>query len=1013
MRNKLLNLSVGLALLALPATYYGQAPTLGTTANFELFTSVGAISNTGISQITGNVGSNSGSSTNFGNVNGTMDDGNAVSAQCAADLTTAYNQLAATTATFFPAPLLGNGQILNAGVYSISGAATLNLGLTLDGQGNPNAVFIFKIQGPFSAAALAKIYLKNGALACNVFWKIEGLVSLASGTSMKGTIIANNAAISMGTGDTLEGRALSTSGAITVDGVLAYTPIGCGSPFLTGPALPILNSAGCYGIFTSNGPCTNTSITHVTGDVGTNLGTTTGFNPLFVTGIIHGVPDGSTAACATDQLNVYNYLNGLAYDIELLYPAQFGRNLVLTPHTYIMKAAATLTDTLILNGENNPNAVFVIKVNGMFATTVNSKVRLINGAQSKNIYWKIEGAVNIAKSSIFNGTIVSNNGAINTSIGDTIYGRLLSTNGAINVTATTVYMPAGCSNAPFVVNPPVNESACSGSSVSFSVTATGSNLVYQWRKGTTNLVNGGNISGAQTAVLTINPATIADTSSFYNVVVSGSYAPTYTSNNVSLTINQAIVISSSPTNQTACIGNSASFSISATGGSLLYQWRNGTVNLTNGGTISGVTTSTLTINPVALSDASSNYNVIISSPCAPNDTSANASLFVNSAPSVNPVSNQIVCNNAPTAAINFSGSATTYNWTNSNSSIGLASSGSGNIPSFNAINTGTTTVIATITVTPSNGAGCNGTTTGFTITVKPSPAAIAGSNSPICSGGSLNLTAQPAAGGTYTWTGPSSYSDSIQNPVINPATLVNAGTYTLVVTANGCSSGPATVNVIITNCPVTDLSIVKTVDNTHPHMGQNVQFTITVTNNGPDSATGVAVTDILQSGYQYVSSTTSSGIFSSATGVWTIGSMRNGTSATLTIIATVIRSGNYGNTAIVYGNELDNNMANNTSSTVTYPSDFNIPEGFSPNGDGINDLFVIRGIDIYPANTFQVFNRWGDILFSASPYLNTWDGKTKNGLQVGGDDLPVGTYFYTLDLGNGSTIYKGTIYLNK
>ena len=57
----------------------------------------------------------------------------------------------------------------------------------------------------------------------------------------------------------------------------------------------------------------------------------------------------------------YIYLNNLTEDIELLYPARFGRNLVLTPHTYIMKAAAVFTDSLYLNAQGNPDAVFVIK----------------------------------------------------------------------------------------------------------------------------------------------------------------------------------------------------------------------------------------------------------------------------------------------------------------------------------------------------------------------------------------------------------------------------------------------------------------------------------------------------------------------------------------------------------------------------------------------------------------------------------------------------------------------------
>ena len=147
MKSKLLLITIAVIMLTFPKVNFGQAPNLGTAANFVLFTTVGAVSNTGISQITGNVGTNSGSSTGFGNVNGVMTDNNGSSAQAASDLMIAYNQLNATVPTFFPAPLLGNGQILTPGVYSISGPTTLNLGLTLDAQGDPGAVFIFQIQG--------------------------------------------------------------------------------------------------------------------------------------------------------------------------------------------------------------------------------------------------------------------------------------------------------------------------------------------------------------------------------------------------------------------------------------------------------------------------------------------------------------------------------------------------------------------------------------------------------------------------------------------------------------------------------------------------------------------------------------------------------------------------------------------------------------------------------------------------------------------------------------------------
>jgi len=445
MKTKLLISLTAVLLFLMPNVNYGQSINLGTAANFVLFSTNGSVSNTGISQLTGNVGTNYGSSTGFGNVNGIMHDQDGASAACAADLLIAYNTISSTTSTFFPAPLLGNGATLISGVYSISGAASLNLGLSLDAKNDPNAEFIFKINGTFSANANAKIYLKNGAKACNVYWVTEGQVSLAPGVFMRGTIIANNAAILINSLDTIEGRALSTAGAITIDGTLAYTPTGCGSPYLTGPIAPDLKSVACFTLFTSNGPVENTGISTIQGSVGTNVGSVTGFNPLLVTGTVYPIPNGTTAQASADLLNAYNYLNTMPDDIELLYPEQFGRSLVLTPHAYIMKAACTFTDSLYLNAQGNPDAVFVIKINGALTTGTYSKVLLINGAQAKNVYWKIEGAVNINNYSVFCGTIVCNNGALGAiNTGVVLNGKALLTTGALSTSSITTTMPAVC-----------------------------------------------------------------------------------------------------------------------------------------------------------------------------------------------------------------------------------------------------------------------------------------------------------------------------------------------------------------------------------------------------------------------------------------------------------------------------------------------------------------------------------------------------------------------------------------
>jgi len=1469
MKSKLL-LAVSFGLIIMPTLNFGQAPALGTCANFALFSSVGAVSNTGISQITGNVGTNSGSSTGFGNVNGNMDDGGLASAKCATDLLTAYSQLNSDVSTFFLAPTLGNGQVLGQGVYSAtSPLITLSLGLTLDAKGDANAVFVFKLQGAFSSAASSKIYLINGAKACNVFWKIEGAVSLAAGTTMRGTIIANNAAIEIFSGDTLEGRALTTGGAVTVHGVLVYTPIGCGSPFLTGPSAPNLASTACYALFSGNGAVANAGVTNVTGDVGTNVTTTTGYDPLLVKGTIHPIPDLSTAACATDLGNVFTYLNSLPFDIQLLYPAQFGNNLVLTPHTYLMNAAVTFTDTLYLNAESNPNAVFVIQVNGAFGTSTHSNIVLINGTQARNVFWVINGAVSINDSSVFNGTIICNNGAVNLNTGVLLNGRALTTDGALSTTAMTVGITPGCGNpTTTITTQPANQTSCIGNSVSFFVTAKGTGLTYQWRNGTINLINGGNISGATTDTLTINPVNISDTSSFYNVVIGGS--PNDTSANASLKMNSPI-ITSQPVNQAACVGGTINFSVSATGTGLLYQWRKGTVSLINGGSISGANSSALTINPVAVADSSSFYNVIISGACAPNDTSANATLAINTAISRQPVNQRVCVGSSVSFSVGTTGSGITYQWmkgavnltnggsisgatsdtltinpasasdassdykvhiigscashdtsinvslkvntapditlepvnqsacpgtsvsfsvvatgvgltyqwrkgslnlvsggnildasaptlvidpvnssdtgntynvivtggcspsdtsitvslnlnnpvitsqpisqtvcTGGSASFSVAATGSGltyqwrkgNTPIINGgsvsgANSATLTISpanvsdtatdynvivsgscspsdtssyvsllvnmsVSITTEPSTQTACTGSTVSFFVTatgaglsyqwrkgtsnltnggdfsgtttstliinpantadtasdynvvitgicspgdtsanvslllfnspeidaqpvnetacpggsallsvaasgsglsyqwrrgsvnltntgsfsgvtsstlminpvtssdtaqnynvlitgicpvndtsinvsltfntipvitnqpvsqtacsgkaihftvvatgtgltyqwrkgsvgltdggtvsgsnlatltidsvnlsdagnynviisgicsptdtsvavmliVNQTPIATINSNSPICAGTPLDLSAKTVSGGIYSWSGPSGYHSAAQDTVILSSSTANTGTYSLLITANGCTSELSTVTVVVTNC-LADLSVVKTVNNLYPIFGHTVVFTIKATNNGPDNATGVLVKDLLLSGYSYVSSTTTLGTYVPGTGIWTIDSMKVGVSALLTITATVNSTGDYTNTAIISGNQPNGNPADSISTVVTYPTDFFIPEGFSPNGDGINDAFVIRGLINYPENNIMIFNRWGDKVFGANPYLNNWNGNSTAGLRVGGDALPTGTYFYVLELGDGSAAYKGTIYLNR
>ena len=249
---------------------------------------------------------------------------------------------------------------------------------------------------------------------------------------------------------------------------------------------------------------------------------------------------------------------------------------------------------------------------------------------------------------------------------------------------------------------------------------------------------------------------------------------------------------------------------------------------------------------------------------------------------------------------------------------------------------------------------------------------------------------------------------------INPVSLIDSGIDYNVVVSGTCPPNAISNNTILSvNACEIDLSIVKTASEMEPLLGSTVVFTIIASNAGTQIATGAEVSETLQSGFQFISATTTSGIYDLTTGIWTIGNMVVGSVDTLTITVAVVADGIYSNAVTIYATEPEVILSNNQSSIELLPLDFHIPEGFSPNGDLTNDLFIIRGIIRFPSNNFAVYNRWGNKVYGATPYKNTWDGKSESKFNVGGDVLPVGTYFYVLDLGDGTDVYKGTIYLNK
>jgi gliding motility-associated-like protein len=88
-----------------------------------------------------------------------------------------------------------------------------------------------------------------------------------------------------------------------------------------------------------------------------------------------------------------------------------------------------------------------------------------------------------------------------------------------------------------------------------------------------------------------------------------------------------------------------------------------------------------------------------------------------------------------------------------------------------------------------------------------------------------------------------------------------------------------------------------------------------------------------------------------------------------------------------------------------------VPEGFSPNGDGVNDFLYIEGILHFPNSKIQIFNRWGREVYQSVGYQNDWDAISKTGLDLGNGKLSEGSYFILVDLGDGSIPAKSYIYL--
>ncbi len=199
----------------------GQAPVnLGSARSFAVIAFNTITNPTGGGTIAGDVGISPGIAFDRGTppviVKGEIHVNDAVATQAMADLTIAYNDAAGRPGAASATADIG-GQTLAPGLYKSPSSLAVTGNLTLDAQGDSNAVWIFQMASTLTVANNGQVILLNGAKACNVFWQVGSAASLGLNAVFKGDMLAA-AAITLQPGARLDGRAFSVGAAVTLNG---------------------------------------------------------------------------------------------------------------------------------------------------------------------------------------------------------------------------------------------------------------------------------------------------------------------------------------------------------------------------------------------------------------------------------------------------------------------------------------------------------------------------------------------------------------------------------------------------------------------------------------------------------------------------------------------------------------------------------------------------------------------------------------------------------------------------
>lgn len=407
-------------------------------------------------------------------------------------------------------------------------------------------------------------------------------------------------------------------------------------------------------------------------------------------------------------------------------------------------------------------------------------------------------------------------------------------------------------DAPQIDTQPINsQTFCSGNSASISAMASGHGISYQWYKGAFAIVDGGNISGANSATLQINPITVSDAGSDYFCRVTGTCSPYVDTDFATLIINEAVSITTQPDGfQLLCTNDTATLSVVATGTGLTYQWYNGGTPLVDDARISGSTTSIVTIGSLVLTDNSTNYYCVVSgvSPCG-DVISNNAQLSISESPSFTnqPDITQTVCvGDAASFTVTATGGSLNYQWYKGVTLLSDSGTISGSSTATLAISASALSDSASdYTCVISN--ACGFLSSNFAELIVNERPFIFDESIAVCSENSFSytpingvptVTTIVPLGTTYSWSAPivtggltggtaQSGQLSINDILVNPTDSPQTATYTVTPTAGSpgfCVGNSFTVTVTVNPKPY--------IINYNPSVCSDEAFTIIPTNGG-------------------------------------------------------------------------------------------------------------------------------------------------------------------------------------